>query len=462
MAEIKAKIPQDDFVSKVVRDPKQPPDTLLLTGYLGESSEEGHTRLHFDPELKSYVEIPNDAILHTQPFPKESSPLGGHHVWIKRDADLIHGQVGPERTKAKFFEGPIAAGAAGGAAIPHAVTVLPGCGVTQATVCICPATPFHGCPPPTPLCPTLPVHCPTVLCHTPPHGCPPTPLCPTLPVHCPTVFCHTPLHGCPTPPVLCPTPTAIHQCATHVACPSVAVVCPTPTVLPHCPTHVACPSLAVVCPTPTVVQCVTQLCPSVHVPCQSIPACPSAIGCPSGPACGGIPGGPGDPVAVAHAAAAAHIAPTQTVLQCAPPTPLHGCPTPLQFCPTGVHACQPTPLHGCPPPPTPLCQSVHAPCVTLPAGCHTPLHGCPPPPTPLCQSVHAPCLTLPAVCHTTLVCHTPPLLCPTPTAVQLCPTQLCPSVHIPCQTVPACPSAIGCPSGPVCGGPIGGGGEPQV
>ena len=58
MAENKANIPLDDFVSKVVKDPKQPPDTTLLTGYLGKSSEEGHTRIYFDPELKNYLEVP--------------------------------------------------------------------------------------------------------------------------------------------------------------------------------------------------------------------------------------------------------------------------------------------------------------------------------------------------------------------------------------------------------------------
>jgi hypothetical protein len=445
MAENKGKIPQDDFVAKVVKDPKQPPDTLLLTGYLGESSEEGHTRLHFDPELKSYVEIPNDAILHTQPIPKEASSLGGHHVWIKRDAELIHGKVGPERTKAKFFEGPIAAGAAGGA-VAAGITTLPGCGITHATVCVCPPlTPLHGCPSPLPHCPPSP---PPLLCPvTPLHGCP------------------SPLHGCPTPPVLCPTPTALQHCITQLTCPSVHTLCPTPTALQHCATQIACPSVEILCPTPTAVQhCVTQLtCPSVHVPCQSVPACPSAIGCPSVPACGGFPGGPGDPGIAAHGV-------TFVAQQCAPPTPLHACPTPLQFCPTGIHGCPPTPLHGCPPPPTPLCHTVHLPCPTVaPVLCHptlvclTPLHGCPPPPTPLCQSVHAPCVTLPAVCHQTVICHTPPLLCPTPTAVQQCPTQICPSVHIPCQSVPACPSAIGCPSGPVCGGGPGGpGGDPQV
>ena len=46
------------FVSKLVTDPKQPPNTLLLTGFLGASSEDGHRRLYFDAQLADYVEIP--------------------------------------------------------------------------------------------------------------------------------------------------------------------------------------------------------------------------------------------------------------------------------------------------------------------------------------------------------------------------------------------------------------------
>ena len=52
-----------DFVAKIVKDPKNPPATVMLTGFLGASSEPEHTRLYFDPHLSTYVEIPDDAIL---------------------------------------------------------------------------------------------------------------------------------------------------------------------------------------------------------------------------------------------------------------------------------------------------------------------------------------------------------------------------------------------------------------
>jgi len=111
----------NDFVSKIVKDPKNPPDAVMLTGFVGASSEKGCTRLYFDANLSNYVDIPNDAILHTQKVGAESG-LGGSYVWVKRDAELIYGSA-TARPKGKFLEGPIvqahlqgALGAAGAAA----------------------------------------------------------------------------------------------------------------------------------------------------------------------------------------------------------------------------------------------------------------------------------------------------------------------------------------------------------
>ena len=96
--------PHTPFVSKIASDPAKQPDTVLVSGYVGPASEQGHTRLYLDPELRTYVEIPNDAILHTQEIPPEQSILGGSLVWIPRNTELIHGTAVP-RVKATFLEG---------------------------------------------------------------------------------------------------------------------------------------------------------------------------------------------------------------------------------------------------------------------------------------------------------------------------------------------------------------------
>ena len=89
MAE-KSRSHKDSFVSKVVTDPANVPDTLLLSGWLGDSSLPNQTRLYFDPQLSNYVEIPDDAILHSQDQPAGPSLPGASHVWIKKEALLTH------------------------------------------------------------------------------------------------------------------------------------------------------------------------------------------------------------------------------------------------------------------------------------------------------------------------------------------------------------------------------------
>ncbi len=156
MPKPESNLPVPEFVSQIVKDPNKHVEILLLSGFVGPSSEKEHTRLYFDPELSQYVEIPNKAILHSQQMGPETSPLGGVYVWIARDAQLVQGKAGTERAKAKFFEGPIAQGAAGGGAPELPITVPapictgvgPHCGGTQGPPC-----PTHigtACPP----CPT--------------------------------------------------------------------------------------------------------------------------------------------------------------------------------------------------------------------------------------------------------------------------------------------------------------------
>ena len=110
----------DEFTSKAVKDPKNPGEMLLVTGFLGASSEPEHTRIYWDASLGTYVDVKTTDISHTEPLPKEQSPLGGSYIWLKRDAQVYFG-AGGQSAKGKFFEGPLMAayggqfGASGGA-----------------------------------------------------------------------------------------------------------------------------------------------------------------------------------------------------------------------------------------------------------------------------------------------------------------------------------------------------------
>src|SRR5262249_2874268 len=91
---------------RLAPDPKNPPDLTLLQGWLGASSEDRHRRLYLDPELSNSLEIPAEAIVHTQEIPRDGNPLGGEWVWIKADAAVKQGP-GIERLYARFLRGQI-------------------------------------------------------------------------------------------------------------------------------------------------------------------------------------------------------------------------------------------------------------------------------------------------------------------------------------------------------------------
>ncbi|HEY6346015.1 MAG TPA: hypothetical protein VIY49_31390 [Bryobacteraceae bacterium] len=128
----KSKVRLDAFTAKVVLDPKNPGDSLLLTGFLGAAADSKQTRIYWDPSLSSYVDVDTADIIHAEPLPKEHSPLGGSYIWVKRSAE-VSVSAGGQTTKSKFFQGPVmsayggtfgAAGAGAGMAVMAAAVHL--------------------------------------------------------------------------------------------------------------------------------------------------------------------------------------------------------------------------------------------------------------------------------------------------------------------------------------------------
>jgi hypothetical protein len=159
------------FVQQIVSDPKNVPDVILLTGYLGASSEEGCERLYLSPDLSSYVEIPGAAILHRAALPTEQDSNGGVTLWVRKDAALQYKMAPAAQALANYFAGAIQAWAQGapggtGAAVGpratigvhcatfncslHCATEITPCINTHANTCFCPVT--HACPSQNQLC----------------------------------------------------------------------------------------------------------------------------------------------------------------------------------------------------------------------------------------------------------------------------------------------------------------------
>ena len=103
------KIKLDEVTARVVADPKAPGDAILVTGFLGESSEPEHIRIYWDASMGSYIDADTADIVHTEPIPKDQSPLGGSYIWLKRTAPGLSGDKGGHPMTGRFFEGPLMA-----------------------------------------------------------------------------------------------------------------------------------------------------------------------------------------------------------------------------------------------------------------------------------------------------------------------------------------------------------------
>ena len=102
----KSSIPQDSLVEKLVHDPNEPARVRVISGFVGNSPRAGHLRLYLDLELKSYIEIEEQEIVHHERLSRERSPLGGTMLWVREEARVEHRPA--PATAADFLRGRVA------------------------------------------------------------------------------------------------------------------------------------------------------------------------------------------------------------------------------------------------------------------------------------------------------------------------------------------------------------------
>ncbi len=103
-----AKIKTDELVKHLTVDGEKREDITMLSGFIGEGSQENSYRLFFDPTLKNSVEIREDDILYSVKISKTHSAFGGTIIWIKNASFYFNNQPSHLQTKAEqFFEGKI-------------------------------------------------------------------------------------------------------------------------------------------------------------------------------------------------------------------------------------------------------------------------------------------------------------------------------------------------------------------
>ena len=80
------------LVSKLVPDPDNPPDIVMVEGYLGESKRDGRVRVYVDLDFRSYFEIEEaDIVDHVPSDPSDASKPW--NILIKGTAKLELVQV---------------------------------------------------------------------------------------------------------------------------------------------------------------------------------------------------------------------------------------------------------------------------------------------------------------------------------------------------------------------------------
>ncbi|XCN71472.1 MAG: hypothetical protein Q3M24_14245 [Candidatus Electrothrix aestuarii] len=168
----------DSFVDKVVKDPANVPNVMLLSGFVGKSAEKDHTRLYLDAVLSNFYDIPDESILHQAQLPLQVNPLGADLLWVEQDAQFIVKGKSQEEERASFFSGDIVTNYARN----YGPTAWYGChhvgetGVQNCTQApaVCGNTAWTGCPA-EPVGPTGVENCtaaPDVCGNTSWKGCP--------------------------------------------------------------------------------------------------------------------------------------------------------------------------------------------------------------------------------------------------------------------------------------------------
>lgn len=88
--EKRVRIEPQEFVSAIVTNEKKPPRLKIVRGFVGKSSKKECIRIYLDVELRRYVDVPEESIVHAEVIPKTVMPLGCAYVWVHEDTRIFH------------------------------------------------------------------------------------------------------------------------------------------------------------------------------------------------------------------------------------------------------------------------------------------------------------------------------------------------------------------------------------
>lgn len=96
------------FVAALVPDPENVPESLLVVGYPGRSTEPDRWRLYLAPDLSDFVEFDRADVLHAEVIEAAGDEPERTRVWIKATARSDGFQSEAASEVRSFLEGDIA------------------------------------------------------------------------------------------------------------------------------------------------------------------------------------------------------------------------------------------------------------------------------------------------------------------------------------------------------------------
>lgn len=99
---------EDSIVEKLVPDPSDTPDLIVLSGWAGRSPQEGYWRLYTTPELNEHFEFRDEDLRHHLRIGGHESPLQGTVVWLDSSAKVSRTHATFAGAQKEFLSGGIA------------------------------------------------------------------------------------------------------------------------------------------------------------------------------------------------------------------------------------------------------------------------------------------------------------------------------------------------------------------
>jgi hypothetical protein len=98
---------QDEVIARLVTDPADVPDVIAMVGLLGKSPRPELWRLYTSLDLKDYIEVAAEDIVHSESLKTERQPLGGTVIWVRSGARLRNARSESALAEADFMQGEI-------------------------------------------------------------------------------------------------------------------------------------------------------------------------------------------------------------------------------------------------------------------------------------------------------------------------------------------------------------------